>query len=149
MRKLGGSQPNLSNLTVVGDILADDDDNNATHEDVDDDFAAGAQEKGAPLYPTLRQRVLSNPNLLDCVDEPAKVTLSIQCYQSIHYSTSSKKNKKKENQFPSKIPLPLFVRCSPPYSEQPSEPSTGPSTRKKSAMVAEWENRIRLIQESK
>lgn len=75
MRKLGGSQPNLSNLSVLGDIPADNDDDGKS-EDLDNDNSTGdAQEnqKGAPLYPSLRQRVLSNPNLLDCIDEPLKV----------------------------------------------------------------------------
>lgn len=73
MRKLGGSQPNLSNLSVLGDISADDDDNKS--DDLENDGAKDGQDtlKGAPLYPSLRQRVLSNPNLLDCVDEPLKV----------------------------------------------------------------------------
>ncbi|XP_018496435.1 uncharacterized protein LOC100909032 [Galendromus occidentalis] len=93
MRKLGGSHPNLSTLVVATDIPVSD-------EDDDDDFVKDdTSPKG--LYPSLRQRVLSNPNLLDC-DEPAKV------------------------------PEPL-----------------APIVRKKSAMVAEWENRIRQIQESK
>ncbi|XP_022647456.1 uncharacterized protein LOC111244514 isoform X3 [Varroa destructor] len=96
MRKLGGSQPNLSNLSVLGDISADDDDNKS--DDLENDGAKDGQDtlKGAPLYPSLRQRVLSNPNLLDCVDEPLKA------------------------------PEPSAV-----------------NTRKKSAMVVEWENRIR------
>ena len=62
MRKLGGSQPNLSCLAVATDISVSDD---------EDEFS---KDDNAPkgLYPSLRQRVLSNPNLLDC-DEPAKV----------------------------------------------------------------------------
>ncbi|OQR77856.1 hypothetical protein BIW11_06795 [Tropilaelaps mercedesae] len=102
IRKLGGSQPNLSNLSVVGDIAADSDDGKS--EDLERNSNGDCHEnlKGAPLYPSLRQRVLSNPNLLDCIDEPIKAP----------------------------------------------EPS-GPNNRKKSAMIAEWENRIRQIQESK
>lgn len=85
MRKLGGSQPNLSNLSVHGEISANNDE-----EDKSDDVANHLEEedqesqKGAPLYPSLRQRVLSNPNLLDCVDEPIKVSLEVSLYWILH-----------------------------------------------------------------
>ena len=65
MRKLGGSQPNLSTL-VATDIPVSDD------EDVDEDGFLKDDNSPKGLYPSLRQRVLSNPNLLDC-DEPVKV----------------------------------------------------------------------------
>lgn len=81
MRKLGGSQPNLSTLAVTTDISVSDDEDDFVKDD--------SSPKG--LYPSLRQRVLSNPNLLDC-DEPVKVRYGFRSLTTTRMSSGIQLN---------------------------------------------------------